>query len=103
MDILKNLDRSELESAISVKHGQTVETVHAVIQTFIEGIRQGVALKGYVEIDGLGSFRLQTLLAQEGVAFGKEYAVPERVTVQFNPFLPFRNDVETIVGKPCIL
>lgn len=98
-----NLDRSELEQIVHADTGVEKETIHRVLSAFFQNLRRGVALTGYVELHGLGSFALITRAPREGVTpAGEPYSVGKRHTVRFEAFEDFRNDVETLTGTKCI-
>lgn len=103
-DIVKNLDRHELAMQTSAEASYAYETVDEIIGVFFKKLAEGVALKGYAEVHGLGSFKLKELAPREGHLPNNEpFSVGKRITVEFNPFQPFRESVEAVTGVECIL
>ena len=59
---------------------------------------------GYAELDGFGSFHIRELAPESGtLPNGEPYSVGKRATVDFNPFKPFRDEMEDKTGEPAIL
>lgn len=101
--IIKNLDRREITAMVAHDTHLPEKTVAKVLSEFFVALISGVALKEYAELEGLGSFRVKRIAAESGTdPHGNPYSVGERVTVEFNPFEPFRDEVERITGLPCI-
>lgn len=99
----KNLDRSELANLVASDTGLSKDDVQRMLQSFFSNLRTGVALTGYAELDGLGSFKLVTRAARKGVSpSGQAYSVPTRLTIKFEAFQPFREEVAAKNGKDCI-
>jgi len=104
MNIVKNLDRSEMERQVLADIGGDPQEVHAILSSFFQILGKGVALKGYAEVHELGSFKLRAIPANEGILpDGTPFSAPNRVTVDFNPFQEMRENVEAVTGVECIL
>ncbi len=101
--IIKNLDRKEIEQMV---HGDTAFShglIHDVISSFFKNLREGVALKEYAELDELGSFHIKRHAAHAGKdPQGHAFSVGERVSIEFNAFEPFREEVSATTGLTCI-
>lgn len=103
MSIVKNFDLSEMEQMVSEQTDVYNNLVHQVLTSFFDILAQGVALKEYGEVEGLGSFRIVTLKPTSGIdPQGDPFSVGDRVTIEFNPFEPFREKVEATTGLKCI-
>lgn len=104
MDVIKNLDLHEVAHQTAAECNMDHEDVERVLKTAFKTIARGVALKGYAELHGFGSFKLRKLAPRDGeLPDGTEFSVGERITVDFNPFDRFRHEVEAVTGLPCIL
>ena len=103
-EIVKKFDLSEMSQMVSEQTDVYNNLVQQVLTSFFDILAQGVALKEYGEVHGLGSFRIVKLKPESGIdPQGNAYSVGERVKVEFNPFEPFREKVEATTGLKCIL
>jgi nucleoid DNA-binding protein len=104
MDIVKDLDRTELERQVAAELGCDAHEVHTTLSAFFKFLANGVAVKGYAHLHELGSFKLREIAARDGkLPDGTLYSAPKRVTVEFNPFKEVRETVEAVTGVECIL
>lgn len=108
-EIIKNLDRTELERIVQNDTKFPLADIHKMTTAFFAALRNGVAISGYAEIHGLGSFKVKRHAPKKGKTPPKEgeqegapYEVGERVSVEFNAFEEFREEVGTVAGVECI-
>ncbi len=103
-NIVKNLDRTEIENMIFAETGIAKELTYQVLSSFFRNLGNGVALKEYAEVYEFGSFRLKRLAPLNGkLPDGTPFDVGERITVEFNPGPEVRAAVEAVTGLKCIL
>lgn len=104
MQVEGNFDLRDLIQAVCERTDQGINNVDESVDAALNIIKAQVAIRGYVELHGFGSFKLRTLQAESGTdPQGNEYSVPERVTVEFNPFKAFRDVLTAETNKPAIL
>lgn len=103
-DIIANLDRTELVRLVQEETRFPERDINRILDSFFGHTIKGVALTGYAEIHGLGSFKVEKAAPRKGkTPQGQDFDVPERTKVNFNPFERFREEVSTVTGLDCIV
>ena len=104
MQVEGNFDLKDLIQAVCERTDQGIDHVDESVKAALNILKAEIAVRGYVELHGFGSFKLRTLQAESGTdPQGNQYEVPERVTVEFNPFKAFRDVLTAETGSPAIL
>ena len=104
MEVKGNFDLKDLIQAVCERTDQGIDHVDESVKAALNILKAEIAVRGYVELNGFGSFAIKTLKAESGTdPQGNEYSVPERVTVEFNPFKAFRDVLTAETNKPAIL
>ena len=99
-----NFDLKGLIDAVCEKTDRRIQDVDEVVKAALNILKAEIAVNGYAELHGFGSFAIKTLKAESGTdPQGNHYEVPERVTVEFNPFKAFRDVLAAETGNPAIL
>jgi len=100
----KNFDLSDLIHATVAETNEPLNVVDEIVKSALAILRKEVTARGYVELDGFGSFSTREIAAEKGhLPHGGEYEVGKRITVDFNPFIKFRDELEAFHGEPAIL
>lgn len=101
--IEKEFDKNELINLVIAEVGENPQTVTDIVDATFNILIEKVSEMGYAQLHGFGSFSLRELPAESGIdPHGNAYDVPKRVTVEFNPFKPFRDKLAALNGVPAI-
>jgi nucleoid DNA-binding protein len=100
MNIEKNLDLTEISGMVGATTDLPSEKVREVLKASFKQIAEGVATRGYVELDGFGSFQRKKAAAREGTTpGGKTYSRPEGLRTKFRPDEKFKVIVEALTKE----
>lgn len=102
-NIMNKFDLNDLRRAVVKTTGANPDVVSDVLDAAFEATRNAVCEHGSVSIHGFGSFHTRILPGESGAdPHGNEYEVGERITVDFNPFKKFREELEAAKGITAI-
>ena len=100
----KNFDLRDLIHAVAAEENHPLNEVDGIIKSALKILREEVTKRGYVELNHFGSFKTRELAPESGhLPGGLPYSVGKRITVDFNPFIAFRDELEQFHGEPAIL
>jgi nucleoid DNA-binding protein len=100
----KNFDLQDLVHATEAAANYPVDQVDEILKAAFKIIRKEVTERGYVTLDKFGSFKIRELAAETGhTQTGAPYEAGKRITVDFNPFITFRDELSQFHGEPAIL
>lgn len=99
-----NFDLYELIELTAADTNIPKHDVRAALKVALNILKTKIVELGYAELDGFGSFHIRELAPESGkLPNGEPYSVGKRATVDFNPFKPFRDEMEDKTGEPAIL
>jgi nucleoid DNA-binding protein len=101
--IEKNFDKSELVALTAAETSFDKDVVARILTAALNHLKTQVCQRGYAEIDNFGSFKIKNHAPLSGnTPRGEDFDVPERLSIDFNAEKKFRDELQTLTGKPVI-